>query len=341
MRNPFLNTLMLTISALCAASSIASSGDANKSGISPHVGEDVPFVVATTSIIADVVARVAGDAITVETLIPAGVDPHGFQLAPRQLARVSHAAIVVTNGWHLEEGLLGVLNELTVPKVEISAGVVPRRFMADAEPSDVGHSHGGQGHAEHKNQKGHNEHDDAVDPHVWLSVANVRQWTRNAAQMLEQLMPRHAGEFKVRARAYELELDKLESHLRATVARIPAARRKLITRHHALGYLAHDLGFDVMGSLLPSLSALAEPSARSLGRLVDVMREHRICAIFGDAQSNDRLAHSVADELDGCPSVQIVPLYTGSLGPPGSGADSYIGMMRTNAQRLVDGLGGS
>lgn len=323
-----LGAVVLTASVVAVLAALVPVANADGPLVMPTVAADAgdapPLVVATTSVIADVVHQVAGDRVRLEVLVPAGSDPHGFRPAARQLAGVTRAAIVFENGWGLEEGLLEPLAVAAkdAVRVPVSAGITPRTLDNDVSGHIRGH-----------------DHDHAVDPHVWLSVDNVRQWTRNIRDVLTALRPHDADTFRRRADSYLKTLDALDADIRSTLASIAPDRRRLVTRHHALGYFAEAFDFEIVGSLIPSMSAAAEPSAAGLGRVVTAMRTHGLCTVFGDFRAPERLAQAVAGELSHCQRVSVLALHTGSLGPSGSGADSYVGMMRTNASILLEGLG--
>ena len=275
-------------------------------------------VAATTSVIGDVLAQVGGDAIELTTLMAAGQDPHSYEPGAGDLTAVADADVIFVNGWDLEESLAQTLRTIgaDIPVVPISAGIVPLALGADE-------GHGEQGGA---------------DPHVWLDVANVRRWTQTAAEVLGALDPANAAVYAANAAAYDAQLAELDAFIKAEVATIPAGQRLLVTNHESLNYFARAYGFETVGTVIPAASTLAEPSARDLAALVEVMREQDVCTIFAETTVSDALAQTIAAELDGCADVGVRPLYTGALGPAGSGADSYLGMMRANVAEIVAGL---
>lgn len=278
-------------------------------------------VVATTNVIGDVVSQVGGEAIDLETLIGAGQDPHGYQPAPSDLIRAAEAQVIFINGWQLEEGLLQDLESGAggVPLVPVSAGITPLPFGGAEEEGDE-HGHG------------------AADPHVWLDPHLVRQWVENVRLVLGTLDPANAAVYDANAAAYLEELDGLIQYAEEQLATIPAGRRQLVTNHESLAYFAEAFDFEVIGTVIPSVSTLSEPSAQSLAALVDRMEEAGVCTLFADNAVNQSLAEAAAAELESCPEVAVLPLYTGSLGAPGSGAESYVGMMRLNVDTIVAGL---
>jgi ABC-type Zn uptake system ZnuABC Zn-binding protein ZnuA len=270
-------------------------------------------VVATTGIVGDVVKNVAGDRIELTTLIGPGQDPHTYQPTPQDIAAIERAHVVFINGFHLEEGLESTIDAAAgkgSPVVSVSAGIQPR-------PSST--------------EQGH---DAAGDPHVWFDPANVRVWTANIEKSLGALDPGNAAAYQANAAAYTRQLDELDATIRAQVALIPADRRKLVTDHEALGYLADRYGFQVLGAVIPSVSTSAEPSAGDLAALVEVIRAQRVPAIFIGTTTNPKVAEMVARET----GAQVLPLHTGETGVAGSGAETYLGMMRANLDTIVKGL---
>ncbi len=275
-------------------------------------------VVATTSIIGDVVAQIGGQAIDLTTLMGPGQDPHSYEPSANDLTSVAQADVIFVNGWDLEEALLRSLATIgdQTPLVPVSANIQPRAFSGEGSGDD----HGG------------------ADPHVWFAVPNVAQWTRNIEQILSELDPAHQDTYTANAAAYLAQLEALQTEAAAQLAVIPADKRVLVTNHDSLGYFAAEYDFETLGTVIPAMSTLAEPSANDLATLIAVMDEHKVCTLFTETTVSDKLAQTVAAELSSCDTVNVVPLYTGAVGPAGSGADSYIGMFRANIRAIVAGL---
>ncbi len=278
-------------------------------------------VLATTSIIGDVVSQVGGEAIELTVLMKPGQDPHSFEPTAGDLTAAAEADVIFVNGWDLEEGLVGDLENVaqSVPLVPIAANIKPLAFGEHQDETESNHP--------------------GADPHTWLDPHLLRQWVENAEQMLTGLDPAHAGEYAGNARAYQAELEALIAYYDQKVAQIPADRRKLVTNHDSLGYFAKAYDFEIVGTVLPAASTLAEPSASDLAELLEAMEREGVCTLFAETTANEQLAETVASELGGCESVQVVTLYTGALGPAGSEADSYLGLMRANIDAIVSGLG--
>ena len=254
----------------------------------------------------------------------AGEDPHAYQPAAQDLVPVVGADVIFVNGWDLEETLIQDLEEIGkgVPVVAISANIEPLIFGQDED---------GDGEEEHEHQHG-------ADPHTWFAIQNVKQWVENTESVLSELDPNNAGTYQDNAAAYLVELEELETFAEAELAQIKEADRVLVTNHDSLGYFAEAYGFTVLDTVLPTASTLAEPSASDLAGLIEQMREHGVCVIVTETTAGGSLAQTVTDELDDCEEVDIVELYTGSIGPAGSGADSYTGMFRANVEAIVEVL---
>ncbi len=288
-------------------------------------------VVATTSLIGDVVGRVGGEAIDLTVLMQPGQDPHSYQPGAADLTAAADADLIFINGWNLEEGLI---NDLTT--IGRRAAIVP--ISAGIEPLLMGHNHVHSGEDDHDGGdpdegKGH------ADPHVWLDVANVIQWTENARRLLGAADPANAAAFDANAAAYRAELEQLDAELRATLHTIPAEARRLVGNHDSLAYFAAAYDFHITGAIIPSVSTLAEPSAGALAELVERMTAEGVCTLILETTTSDQLARTLQQELTSCDEVRLITLYTGALGPAGSGADTYGGMMRANAAALLAGLG--
>lgn len=148
--------------------------------------------------------------------------------------------------------------------------------------------------------------------------------------------PANAAMFNANAAALTTELQQLDADLRAMIDEIPAERRKLVTTHDLFGYFARDYGFEVLGSALGSVTTeAADPSAGQIAGLIEEIRSAGVPAIFVENVGNPALMQRIAQEA----GVTLAPpLYTHGLGPAGSGADTYLGMMRTNVQIIVEAL---
>ncbi|MCL4836061.1 MAG: zinc ABC transporter substrate-binding protein [Caldilineaceae bacterium] len=280
---------------------------------------DKLFVVATTSLVADVVARVGGDAIQLVGLLPPGADPHAYQPTPDDLRAISDAQLIFVNGLGLEEALASILEEAGAKTVSVNVGVSVLR-KEDGQGAAAGTEEG--------------DHHADGNPHTWWSVDAVERWTRNIEQALSAVDPAHAAAYAANAEAYRVELAALRVDLKALIGQIPVAERKLATDHDTLAYFAQAFDFQVVGLVVPSFSTLAEPSARHLAQLQDQIRSGNVRAIFVGSTVNPRQAAQLAQDL----GIRVVPIYTDALSGPDGPAPTYLDFMRYNGQLIVEGL---
>ena len=287
-------------------------------GVSSGQTDEALTIVATTTILGDVVSQIAGDDANVEVLMPIGVDPHDFQASSRQVASLNQADLVVANGLGLEGGLQDVLRAAEADGARViyvgpALSPIPRGVH--------NRDNGGQG---------------AEDPHVWMDPVRM---TKAVALIASELRQLDGGvDWGVRAEAYADELAAADWELTALFTGVPTDARKLVTNHDSMGYLADRYGFEVVGVLLPGDSTLGTASSRELSELVRVIEAEGVPAIFAETTQPAVLAEAVAAEI-GHP-VEVVELYTGSLGEPGSGAENLLGMLRVNAHRIAGALRG-
>jgi len=286
-------------------------------------------VVATTSIIGDVVAKVGGDAIQLTTMMEAGQNPHSFEPAPQDLATIEDADLIFVNGLDLEEVLMeSIRDTATGWVVPVSAGIKPLEIGDDNHEVEEG--------VEEIDIETHNS---SSDPHFWSDPNNVMVWVQNIEQVLTQGDPGNRETYKANAEAYLVELKALDSYIREQTSLIPEGNRKLITDHHVLGYFTDEYGFKLVGAVIPSTSNTAGASAGDVAGLVEVIKDEGVPVVFigttaGSGMQN--LAAALADEVGA--AVKIVPILTGSLAPAGDPGDTYLGYMRYNIDQIVSGL---
>ena len=175
------------------------------------------------------------------------------------------------------------------------------------------------------------------DPHVWLDPVRVAQAVENLGPALVEQAGLDADRVAACTDSYLAELAALHRDITESLEVVPAARRKLVTNHDSLGYFADRYDFEVIGTVIPATTTLAEPSPADLEELTHVIEENEVAAIFAEALHGAGEAAALAEHLDG---VTIANLYTGALGEAGSGAESYVSMMRHNARTIAEALGG-
>ncbi|MCB9109343.1 MAG: zinc ABC transporter substrate-binding protein [Anaerolineales bacterium] len=299
-------------------------------------------VVATSNIIGDMVQNVAGDLIALDVLMPIGSDPHAFQPTPQDAALIADADLVLANGLNFEEFLDELIanagGEAVV--IRVANGIETREFgEGDEEHAADEHHEEDAEHDEHDEEG--DEHDEegrhhhgGADPHAWMTPYNALVYVYNIETALSALDPAHAETYQANAKAYEAQLEELDQWVFAQIETISPEKREMVTDHDAFGYYADRYGLKIVGAVIPSYSTAAEPSAQEMAKLQEAIAEYGAPAIFVGVSVNPNLAEQVAADT----GTQLVPLYTGSLGPAGSGAETYIDYIRYNTTSIVEAL---
>jgi zinc/manganese transport system substrate-binding protein len=285
--------------ALLAAACGDGGGAAGGDGGDAHV-------VVTTSILGDVVENLVGDDARVEVLMPPGADPHEFALSARQAADLREADLVVANGGGFEAGFDDALEAAE------DDGATVARAVDAVELIDE-------------------------DPHFFNDPARMAVAAEALAATLADEVPGlDTRAFSERARAYVAELESLDAEVEAALAAVPAEQRKLVTNHDVFAYFADRYGFTVVGTVIPAVTTQAEPGAGELDELAATIEAEGVPAVFADTSSPESLAETLAAEVG---DIEVVQLYSESLGEPGSDGDTYLAMVRTNARRIAAALG--
>lgn len=201
-------------------------------------------------------------------------------------------------------------------QVQLSSALAPREAASKrTEQQEAEHEHEGD------------------DPHVWFDVQNVIQWVETIERTFSTLDPAREDIFQANAEGYIQALEALDAWVIEQISTIPEANRKLVTNHPSFGYLADRYGLEQLGAVYP-ISPSSEPSAQDIAALEDAIIEYGVPAVFAESTVNPKLAQQVAKDT----GVKLVPLYSGSLGQPGSGAESYILLIRYDISAIVDAL---
>ena len=270
-------------------------------------------ILATMSFLADIAQHVVGDEPKIDSLVPANVDPHGFQPAPADIIKVAQCNVLISNGAGLETFLDNVLQNAGGQRTVIRAsqGLV---FRTPTQGEVVDTQHEG-------------------DPHFWLDPNNVIVYAENIRDGLSQADPSHAEAYRRNADDYIAQLKELDTWIREQVNQVPTGRRLLVTNHESLGYFADRYGFRVVGTIIPSVSTEASPSAQQLVGLITQIRATQAPAIFLETGTNPQLADQIASET----GVRVITgLYTHSVSA--ETAPTYLDMMRHNTDLIVQAL---
>lgn len=277
-------------------------------------GGDTPQIVVTTNILGDVVGEIAGDEAEVTTLMKPNADPHSFEISAQEASLMESADLIVSNGLGLEEGLQQHLDRAVAAGAPaLAAG--DRIAVLDYTSEEAAGT---------------------PDPHFWTDPERMIDVVDAVESDIAGIPGVDAAAVGANADAYRAELEALDQEMVEAFAAIPEDRRALVTNHHVFGYLADRFGFRVVGAVIPGGTTLAAPSAADLRDLASAIEEADVPTIFAESSQPDRLVQVLASEAG--VEVDVAELFTESLTEPGEGADTYLTMMRTNTERIADGL---
>jgi ABC-type Zn uptake system ZnuABC Zn-binding protein ZnuA len=306
-----MKTIALVCLMIVAVAACQSPGQAAQS----DGAQTMLKVIAAETFLADIAQNVAGDRVTIESLMPIGVDPHGFEPTPTDVAKIADSNVLIVNGAGFEEFMAELLQNAGGRRtvIEASAGLTLRTLHA-GEIVDPDH---------------------AGDPHFWLDPNNVIKYVENIRDGLSKADPAGAASYTANAEAYMAKLKELDRWIADRVAEVPEADRKLVTNHESFGYFADRYGFQIIGTVMPSVSTGASPSAQQLAALIDHVKSTGAKAIFLETGTNPQLAEQVANETG---SKVVTQLYSHSITGPSGPAPTYIDMMKANTNALVEAL---
>lgn len=277
------------------------------------------LVVATTTMIADLAAQIGGDDVRVVGIMKPGTDPHIYDPTPSDSILFRKADLVLVNGLHLEGKMIEMIESVGNKAVALAEHPNIRRRPSAAAAS-------------------------APDPHVWWNVAYFRDFAWQVRDALARTNPAHTAAFDQRAADYVAALEALDGWVRESVASVPADARCMITSHDAFYYFGEAYGLEVDAVL--GISTDAQAKAGEQDRLARIVSDRKIPAIFHETsvsaaqnQLVDGIVRLAKEKYNH--DVRVAgPLYSDSIGTPGSGDDSYIGAVRANTRMIVEALGG-
>jgi ABC-type Zn uptake system ZnuABC Zn-binding protein ZnuA len=292
-----LIVLVLALAAGCGDDSGGSGSDAELTAV------------ATTTEVADLARNVGAGRVDVRGLLSPGADPHGYEPRPSDAASIAEAGVVFKSGGDLDEWL----DEL----VDTAGGDAQVVDLIDSVETIEG--------------------DDETDPHWWQDPRNAVLAVAAIRDALIDADPDGRATYERNAAAYTRKLRGLDREIAACIDQVPEEKRKLVTTHDSLGYFADRYGVRVIGSVIPSLSTQAQPSAGDIAELVDQVRDEGVEAVFPEAGVSQRLEQALAREA----GVEVgEPLWADTLGEDGSGAETYVDAMSANTAALAEGMSG-
>jgi ABC-type Zn uptake system ZnuABC Zn-binding protein ZnuA len=291
MRTIFISVALLVLPPLAFAA-CGSDDDGSPDG---------PNVVATTGIVADIAADVAGPDVDVEQIVPNGSSPHDFQLSAEDRQNLETADLVVVSGAGLEAG---------IPVDDVDA---PSWTLTDHAGELLPFEEGGS------------------DPHVWLNPARVADAVPSLANALAEVDPENADGYRERARAYATELRNLDRELEETLSDVPAANRELVTSHDSLSYFAQRYRFDVIATAFPASGAEAEASAATISEVEEAVRDSGVPTVFAGEEDDPETLRLIADETG-------VEVEENLLVESPGDAGTYEDMLRHDVGLIAAGL---
>lgn len=274
-----------------------------------------PKVVATTTIICDMATQIAANTIDLTCPIKPASDPHVYEPTPADRKAIEEAKLVLYGGYDFEPSLIKIIKATSnaAPKVAVNEVAVPnpQTFKEDGKTE--------------------------TDPHVWHNAQNGIRMVETIESNLAKVAPENAALYAKNAQAMKQEIAQIDTWIKAQVATIPVASRKLVTTHDALGYFSKAYSIPVEGAL-GGINTEEKPTASRVAELVKMIRATKVPTIFAELTINPKLIETVAK--DASVKVSDRELFADGLGEPGSEGATYQKMLISNTQAVVEGLGG-
>ena len=289
------------------------SGNINKGGLLK--------IHTTTSIISDWVRVVGGERVLVESLTPAGKDPHTYQPTPKKVASLSNSKLVFAIGLSLEGSNI-------TPLLENSLNPNATFLVLGTKVDPVKLMH----HDEQDKGEEHDEHlHGPIDPHFWLDPSRVSIAIDEIKAQLSNMDPDSSDYYQKNASAYKGQLSDLDQHMRSVFEKIPEKDRKLVTSHEALGYLEETYGFDVIGAVIPAATTDSGPTAANIAKLIDEIKLTKVKGIFMEEGVEEKITEQIAQDAN----VQVI---TGLRVEYLKEGESYVEMMMALSELIHKGL---
>lgn len=290
MRRSFVHVLSVSALFLSACGSDDTAGSSTDSSLT---------VVATHSVLGAIVSDLVGDLAEVRVLIPNGIDPHEWEPSAKDVEAINRASLVVANGLNLEEGLDSILDTAESPVFYATDHIEALEMGDDSHAHDDHDDEHGDEHSddhddEHGDEHG-DEHDhDGGDPHFWTDPLAVAEVVEHLAEELTTV----GLDVAERAEALIADLNALDTEVRESLSAIPVEDRVMITGHVSMAYFAAHYGFELLGSIVPSLSSSAEATAANLTELKEAIAAEGVSVIFAELGADDDVVEALAKETD-------------------------------------------
>jgi ABC-type Zn uptake system ZnuABC Zn-binding protein ZnuA len=315
-----------------ALASLVLVAGCNGSAVSPSpsesTGADADYtVIATTSVFADLAQLALGDNVTIETIIPAGVDVHTFEPSPADAQKLAGADLIVMNGLGLDEWALSLLEAAGKSEedvLELAEGIDESNAWVYLE----GEEHDEEEGEEHSEEEGEEHGHGGTDPHIWLDPKGAAIYVNRIAARVAAELPERAMVIESARDAGLAEIAALDEELRVGFAAIDASARKIVTFHDAFGYFARAYEIEIVGVAVEAPGQ--EPSAKEIAALIDAIKAAGVTSVFSEVQFPSKILDQVAAETG---ATVLENLYSDALGD--APANSYLGAMRANASAIL------
>ena len=284
-------------------------------------------VIATTSVFADLAQLALGDNVTIETIIPAGVDVHTFEPSPADAQKLAGADLIVMNGLGLDEWALSLLEAAGKSEedvLELAEGIDESNAWVYLE----GEEHDEEEGEEHSEEEGEEHGHGGTDPHIWLDPKGAAIYVNRIAARVAAELPERAVAIESARDAGLAEIAALDEELRVGFTAVEASARKIVTFHDAFGYFARAYEIEIVGVAVEAPGQ--EPSAKEIAALIDAIKAAGVTSVFSEAQFPSKVLDQVAAETG---ATVLENLYSDALGD--APANSYLGAMRANASAIL------
>jgi ABC-type Zn uptake system ZnuABC Zn-binding protein ZnuA len=306
--------ILALVTAFSVAVSVTACGGEGPVNVDRSTTQSVPLIVATSGIVADFTARIAGDAARVESLIPNGYDSHTYEPKPSEMTLLADADLIVTADETLNATVTGLVQlSGDVDRIlDLNASALDESDFILREPGNRA----------------------SANPHTWTSPVLAARWVGSLTDRIAALAPEQEASIRTNAGLLIADLEQLDRDLRAALADLGTDSRKLVVYHDAWVYFGREYGLEIVGAL--QAVSFAEPSAAELARMADQIRAERVRVFFG----SEVFPSDVLEALEAESGARYVPdLADDRLpGQPGDPDHNYLALMRANLEVLVNGL---
>lgn len=298
---------LLLLMAGCATSATETAGS----------GDGKLKVVATTTMLTDLVEQIGGEHVEVEGLMGPGIDPHGYQASSSDVEKLAEADVVAYNGLHLEGQMGEVFDNLEKQNKEIIVleEAIPTEHLLESEDASMN-----------------------FDPHIWFSTSNWKIATDYVVERLITLDPANEEYYAANGKQYQSELTELDQYIKDRIKEIPEESRYLVTAHDAFQYFGNEYAFNVIG--LQGLNSQTEIGTRDISELAEFIAEQKIKAIFVESSVSSRTIESLQAAIENLGwKVEIGgELYSDALGDSENNAETYLKMYQANIDTIINAL---